>query len=789
MAEQLAVIANAGLPLAAGLRAASEEMPSRRLSTAMSAVAERLETGRSLDDVLRGSPQMMPEHMLSLVETGVRAGNLPAVLAQLVEIDRASFDFRRSIRLAIAYPLLLLTLCSMLIVFTTIYVLPDLKTALPGSDKDLIWRIDLPWATAALFWFSGKHVLATFGVGIAAATMAIVLTRISIPPQQWRWMQTRIPLIGPAFLWRGIANWARLVSLLLKQGLPAPEALRLAATGVNDSLMAVEGLRLARTTSHGRSISDGLGVIGSLPASIVPIVRWGEEHHSIAAAFDTVAEMFEHRLKQRAALLQATLSPLAFIVVATLAAWFVNAMFMPIADLLDAFVSWGPRRSAPTPDWIQFLDDNAKYIVAGVFVAIGLFILIWPAIRLAFAPTAYPGRDRIERYSTGVSKVFRATVKFILWYGFCIGLLTGMFILCGVMGVVIWGATMVALEVMELRRVDLERRALLWTIATAVEKGIPLAKAVYAFAADRRDKLGRKARVLAEQLAHGTSLDEALWVARIKLPTDMLLAVRTAHVTSSVGTLVKSSRTAAGLDMMLQKAAGKFLYLTVFAIFATIVIGFIQMKINPAFARIIADFQMKVPTRFLWFSFRLPFVVTPLGIASIVCLTGLVGMLIYFLARFNGQLRWDPPLAREIVLPLDEALVLRSLAEAVERDKPIYAMVAALARKYPKSYIRSRLQLASNQMSNGVDWCESLNSSQLLPTADAAVLKSAERIGNLAWAMNDAAERLSRRFVLRASGVMAVAFPLVLFVFAGIVFLVAYGLLAPLAQVITQMSY
>jgi type II secretory pathway component PulF len=265
--------------------------------------------------------------------------------------------------------------------------------------------------------------------------------------------------------------------------------------------------------------------------------------------------------------------------------------------------------------------------------------------------------------------------------------------------------------------------------------------------------------------------------------------VRTAHVTNSVGTLVNSSRSSTGLDIALQKAAGKCCYLIVIAIFAAVVIAFIQMKISPSMAKIYADFDMKVPTRYLWNSYKLPFVVTPLGIVTIMSSLGLVGLLIYFLARYSGHLRWDPPLVREVVLPLDAALVLRSLAEAVERDKPIYVMVAALARKYPKSYIRSRLQYASNQMSNGVDWCDSLRASQLLPAADAAVLKSAERVGNLAWAMNDTAERLVRRFVRRAGGVTTIAFTLVLFVFAGITFLVAGGLLDGLAQLVTRMSY
>jgi type II secretory pathway component PulF len=166
--------------------------------------------------------------------------------------------------MAVAYPLLLLFLCSMLIIFLTVCIVPDFERVMDDFGTKL------PLQTVILFWFSGQKVLALFGFGIAAISMIIVLTRVSLPPQHWRWLQTRLPLFGPMILWRGMANWARLASLLIRQGLPTPEALRLAATGVNDALIAVEGLRLARATSNGRSIADSLNVIGRLPSSIVP---------------------------------------------------------------------------------------------------------------------------------------------------------------------------------------------------------------------------------------------------------------------------------------------------------------------------------------------------------------------------------------------------------------------------------------------------------------------------------------------------------------------------------------
>ncbi|MCC7084824.1 MAG: type II secretion system F family protein [Pirellulales bacterium] len=185
LAEQLAILAQTGLPLASGLRAAAEEMPSPRLAEAMNSLAQRLEQGRSLDDVLRDSPRLLPEHMLRLIETGVRSGNLADVLSQLVEIDRSSHDLRRSVRGAIAYPLLLALLCAVLLVLLATFILPALRQVVEEFEIS-----DLPFSSAVLFSLDGKKLWLILAAALTAVTMIFFALRVSLPPQRWRWMLT-----------------------------------------------------------------------------------------------------------------------------------------------------------------------------------------------------------------------------------------------------------------------------------------------------------------------------------------------------------------------------------------------------------------------------------------------------------------------------------------------------------------------------------------------------------------------------------------------------------------------
>jgi len=352
----------------------------------------------------------------------------------------------------------------------------------------------------------------------------------------------------------------------------------------------------------------------------------------------------------------------------------------------------------------------------------------------------------------------------------------------------LWLTSLVVALMIFVRYRQMERRAMLWSLAVAAEKGIPLASAVRAFAEERRDGLGYRARLLAEALEQGMPLDQALEQSYTRLPNDALVAVHTGCQTGTLASMLRSvARNAATLDAAVHAAVARVVYLVTFSFFAALVMIFLAMKIIPAFMKIFADFKLELPPvtmaliRFFGFFGNNPVI----GSLAIIFL---FMALIYALARYVGLVRWDPPLVRAMSLPLDEALLLRALAESVGQERSLTATIEVLARQYPKTHIRLRLHNAAAQMDRGAHWCDSLESSGLLPPAEAGVLRAAERVGNLVWAMNEMADRLTRKFTTRLTAVLSVGFPVVLLLFAGVVFLVAVGLFFPLAHLISHLA-
>ena len=210
-------------------------------------------------------------------------------------------------------------------------------------------------------------------------------------------------------------------------------------------------------------------------------------------------------------------------------------------------------------------------------------------------------------------------------------------------------------------------------------------------------------------------------------------------------------------------------------------------QILPAFQKIFDDFHTSLPTP----TIKLIQALVLAGhfqVIGFAVLGVLLAILLFTLARYIGIIEWDPPLLRRFALPLEGATVLRWLADAVDGQRPLSTAVGTLARKHPKLYMRRQLHLASQRISDGADWCDSLAETGLVPRVEAGVLKAAQRVGNLPWALDDMADRLARRFTARLTGLLSIGFPVVLLMFAAVVFLVVVGMFIPLANLVAHLS-
>jgi type II secretory pathway component PulF len=353
-------------------------------------------------------------------------------------------------------------------------------------------------------------------------------------------------------------------------------------------------------------------------------------------------------------------------------------------------------------------------------------------------------------------------------------------LLCIAVGVVLLAAVC--------RYFETERHSLLWVLMAAAERGIPLDAAARAFADERNDYVGRRARALADYLEAGLPLGLALQRSGHRVPAAALLA---ADLGSQTGTLGPALRQVVGqfddLDMALRAILEKFFYLVCLVLVAIAVVSFQMLKIVPIWVKIMEEFQMALPRATLALIEISAFAVNvvPLLVPLLVLVLIAVVVAVLYYVRLSPR---DLPMARRLWRRVDCALIMRWLAIAVRQKRSLAEMVRLLAAYYPQTALRRRLEQAAVLMGAGADWCDSLYRAGLIRQAECAVFQAAERAGNLAWALDEMADSSVRRLAYRLQRWLSILFPLVVLAFGACVFFIAFSLLVPLFSIIQHLA-
>lgn len=332
-----------------------------------------------------------------------------------------------------------------------------------------------------------------------------------------------------------------------------------------------------------------------------------------------------------------------------------------------------------------------------------------------------------------------------------------------------------------------ERRALLSMLATSSEKGIPLPVAVRAFADRRDDEMGDRFLHMASLLEAGVTLPWALERSGNRVSAEIRAAVDLGEQSGALGPAVR--KTLAGIEeseLALRRVFEKYFYVAVVLATASLVLTFIVLKIAPTIEQMLTEFGIEVPAAAAVFfragelAVEVQWLTGPVILASWMLLAVMV---LYYI----GWLPTDVVLVDRLTSTPDRTAVLRLLALAVRGRRSMAEAVRVLSCRYPKRLLRKRLEKASRKIDAGGDWKAALAEAKVITPAEQAVFSSSERIGNLAWALEEMADAAQRRFVYRMRAYLAIGSPIVLGLFGLVVLMTALGLFLPLIAIINNL--
>jgi len=327
--QELLSLLDSGLSLVEAIEALAEKEANPETRSVLDQVMAGLYEGLPLSNSLERFPQVFPALYVALIRASERTGDMVQALGRHVTYQSQIDAVRKKIVTASIYPVLLIIVGGLVMLFLLGYVVPRFSTIYESAGTSLPWmsQVLLAWGRLALE--HGSEVLMGFIAFVAGLGYIISLPRVrrAFMDQVWK-----IPALGETLRIYQLARFYRTLGMLLRGGIPLVTAMQMVASllqpALKNSLLLVE-----QDVREGKTLSNAMEEHGMTTSIAMRMLRVGERTGQMGEMMERIGMFYDEEIARAVDWFTRLLEPLLMVVIGLVIGVVVVLMYMPIFEL------------------------------------------------------------------------------------------------------------------------------------------------------------------------------------------------------------------------------------------------------------------------------------------------------------------------------------------------------------------------------------------------------------------------------------------------------------------------
>ena len=327
--QELLALLDAGLSLVEALEALAEKEKHVEAKKVFDSIVARLYEGQTLSAALEDFPAVFPPLFVATIRASEKTGGLSEALGRFFAYQSQLDLLRKKLVSASIYPLLLMVVGGLVILFLMSYVVPKFSVIYQDNGGNLPWLSQVLMQWGGLLKTHGEMVLllitgVIFGAGYGFSRPAL---REFLLLKLWL-----IPAVGESMHVYQLARFYRTLSMLLKGGIPVVSALEM----VSGLLQPVLRGRLKLATlaiREGQPISRAMEEQMLTTSVSLRMLRVGERTGNMGEMMERIAIFYDEEMARKLELFIKMFEPILMAALGLVIGVIVVLMYMPIFDL------------------------------------------------------------------------------------------------------------------------------------------------------------------------------------------------------------------------------------------------------------------------------------------------------------------------------------------------------------------------------------------------------------------------------------------------------------------------
>lgn len=331
--RQFVAIVDAGVPVLNALQMLAEQTENQMLREAIADCKTRIEQGSSMAAAMREHPKVFDHIFVTMVEAGESSGSLSQSFTRMGKQYEKSHRLRAMVRKATIYPVVLMIVTAIVVVFLLVRVVPMFQDMMDQVGADL------PAITK--FVLGASHGLQQYWYIVLAVVIALILGIRQFNKGESGGhiaakIQVKLPVVKNLTIKSNSASFARTLATLLAAGIPMMDALGIVANTLKNVLFR-DAVNEAKTAvSMGSNLSNPLKANGQFPPLVYHMISIGEDTGQIDEMLDRIADYYDEEVEEATEQVVALMEPLIIVVLAVIVGTIVISVVAPMGSLYES---------------------------------------------------------------------------------------------------------------------------------------------------------------------------------------------------------------------------------------------------------------------------------------------------------------------------------------------------------------------------------------------------------------------------------------------------------------------
>lgn len=331
--SQLSMMLRARVPIVKALELLSTQSRNAKMRDVVKSLLSDVRKGTSFSGSLARHPEVFDQITVVTAEVGQESGRLPEVLSSLAQHMEKMNALRKKVTQAMAYPLLVLGVASVVVTFMLLYIVPTFATMFRTSG------VELPEATRLVMGASSA-LSGCWQYIISAVVLAVAVSKYllgsDVKGQLVDKYALKIPWLGKLMGKNYTARFCRTLGTLLQSQVPLVDALVVTRRIFRNGNLRAEIDRLIKFVKQGRSVAEPLSTSAIFSPMVAQMISVGEETSELDTMLLRISALYEQELSDMMETLTTVIEPIFIVFIGAIVGSILIAMYLPMFDMANA---------------------------------------------------------------------------------------------------------------------------------------------------------------------------------------------------------------------------------------------------------------------------------------------------------------------------------------------------------------------------------------------------------------------------------------------------------------------